>query len=157
MRKCLGAGQETVWLAAKKLDNIIDKTVLGGEEQIHHTDQNNNGNKVGSVSNGLHQLFDSRILHFVQDQCKDNGKRESQQAVCRKHQCVFNNSFAIVGIEEAFKPLQAYPSAFPNCLDTGIPFEGNNNATHRYIMENNVPDDRRQNKKIQPPVSFYIA
>lgn len=78
-------------LATARLDDGVDKAGAGREEQVHHSYQNDGGDEVGHVCNGLGELLKAKVLDVVQNDGQADGEGETgNQTVDGDHQSVLD-------------------------------------------------------------------
>ena len=132
-------------LAAQGLDDGVDKAAGRREEQGHHSHQNNGGDEVGHVGDGLGELLKAQVLDVVENQGQDNGEREADhQAVNRDNQRVGKQHAEVGAVEKLFEPFEPHPFAPPNAKARPVVLKGDLQAVqgevHKHGDEHNSGD-----------------
>ena len=156
-----GIIQERNGLSAQILDDHIDKAGVGSKQLQRQAVDDDPGEEVRHIGNGLHHSLEFFETKLIQDQCKNNGRRKTDEQVQQvQRQCIPQRVSEIVvakRLEKVLKAVLLRQRHLPYTLYDAVLLEGDLDIDHRSVLEHDQINDRKRKQRIQLPISFQIA
>ena len=131
-----GAGHEVVGLSAQGFDDLIDGSRGGGKHGDDDARHDHHGDEVGGVQHRLDEAFVS-AGDFVQEKGYQDGDGESrQEGIDGNGEGVADQGPAVVGGEEFLEVFESHPGASGEAQGAFVVFEGDLDAVHGEVAEN---------------------
>ena len=109
---------------------------------------------MGQVGGNLKEFFVAPAADLVAQERDHDGQRESDEdGVETDDQRVFDGRPKLVGVEILLKILHPGPRAFENPLGRREILEGDHDADHRLVREQEQNHDGGQEKQVKAPVA----
>ena len=144
-------------IVAERLADVVHHAAVGREERAHQGDNDDPGDEVRQVADRLDHALVLRQVQLVEQQGQNNRRREAERQLQKADtQRVLDRDPELRRIDELVEVLHAGPRASEDAQIELIVLEGQHNAAHGRIAENNQPDKARQNEQIQHPVAFDL-
>ncbi|SUA95468.1 Uncharacterised protein [Paenibacillus thiaminolyticus] len=101
------------------------------------------------IRNALRNAFEPLMSHFVEHERQHNRKRHADKQLQRTDdERVFNQGPKLIVIEKGFKVMKANPGTAQDAHIELVLFEGQDEAAHRNVIENDKVHNARQQHKI---------
>ncbi|MNC44905.1 hypothetical protein D3C75_938310 [compost metagenome] len=116
----------------------VDDPVIDGERCGYNPGNNNPGQEVRQVGNGLHHSLPEHLADLVQQQSKDNCSDESQNQVDNPHrQRIAQHTEEIIVGKQEFELLEAHPFLLTEGTARPVILKSHGPAPHRNIGKKN--------------------
>ena len=120
---------------AEQTQKLIDQSRAGIGELNDHATQNHGGNKVGQITDVLHQLGIAAAGHMIQAKGKNRRQRKGQQRVKIDDQRIANDRGKVIVRKEFLEIFESDPGTLFNAPGNAKFTEGNLSAVHRNVLE----------------------
>ena len=131
-------------LSAEEDDDVVEQA--GGHAEIgQHAADDDEGNEVRKIGDGLNCVLKGLMPDLVDQQSKQNGGWESENHIVgREKQGVSDQSWKVDVREEALKVVQADPVAARNAQSWCIVLKCDDRAVHGSVAEENIESENRE-------------
>ncbi|MMZ63418.1 hypothetical protein D1872_256730 [compost metagenome] len=137
---------------------VIDHAGLVAEQLVNNPPDDDPGNKMGDVQNGLRDFFEPDRSHFKQhDRQEDRRRKRYDQIEKIQHERVSQGHVKIRHGEDLAEGVKADPFAARDPLKQIKIFKSDLNAVHRPVAEYQKINDRQQQQRVQLPISLDIS
>ena len=105
------------------------------------------------VQQRLRYALDGAAPDFVEHDRQDDGHREAHQQVHKvQQQRVSQRDGKIAHVENKFEVIQAHPGAARDAPEQIVLLEGDDDADHRLVAEDEIVGDREHQHQVEAPV-----
>ena len=135
----------------------IDQAGLGLEQVQGHTGDDNPGQEVGQVQDGLGDLLVALEAQLVEQQGQDDGHREAHQQIQEvEGQGVLQRADEVLVAEDLLEGLEADPLAPSIALGGLVIHKGDSQARIGGVLEDDNKHNRHQQHQVELPVIVQI-
>ena len=138
-------------VSAEELDDLVHKTGSRAEDGVDDIADDNHGHEVGERDDGLIRFQPASACDLKQQKrddyvCNRTEHHEQKTVEHRVAQCTVKRD----GLDDPLEVCKAAPVAAEDALGEFIILERNDDCgSHRYIVEQDITDDRRDTQKQQ--------
>ena len=140
--------------------NAVDEAVIG-EKAVKHRVNDDVGDEMRKVGDGLQRFFVFVAAHFVEHQRQNDrrGKAEDDAHYGQQHRVAEHAGELAAGekTNEMMEPVLARPGAAPDAAGEFVILKRDYNAHQRFVMEKQIIDEHGEEKRIENPVAPEYA
>ena len=146
-------------VSAEELDDLVHKTGPRAEDGVDDIADDNHGHEVREGNDRLIRLQAAPACDLKQQKCDDHvrDRTEHHEQKTVEHR-VAQRTVKRDGLDDPLEVCKAAPVAAEDALGEFIILERNDDCgSHRYIVEQDISDDRRDTQKQQLTAGFCIC
>lgn len=137
---------------AEPAEHRVDQSGTRIEKLQQKSHEHDERYEVRRIRNHLNRVLEAPILHIVETERQNNGKREArQQGIKTDHQRVPQQSPKFVRMKKTFKLRKPYPWTASDAFGYVEFLERNLCAVHRHVLEYNDVEQRQSKQRVQLP------
>ena len=108
---------------------------------------------MGQVDDGLHAALERRGAHFVEQQSQDDRHRKAERELIEPdQQGVAEDQREVARLQQPLEVFQSDPGAAQDSLDRREVLEGDDDAVHRQVLEQEVEQNAGNQQQVEVAV-----